>query len=205
MHAAARSRPHQPPRRPPEPLGVRRLWTQRAAGTRTRAKFARWSPAWRVRRALRARRRARTRTSCSSTTACSGAPPRPIDAPAQAPPEAAVRPRHRRSPPTTCRSTRIPSWATTRCSPQALGATDHEPVRPAIGVRARLPDDLARGPRRARARGDGRPRAARVPRRARTRCARIGIVSGGAAEHLDDAIARGPGRLPDRRAARAVR
>ena len=86
-----------------------------------------------------------------------------------------------------------PSSATTRCLPTAIGATDHEPfagigVRVGVCRRSRREGIAPRSSRRVHATGGREPLAFLAgPDPVRT----IGIVSGGAAKHLDDAIAAG--------------
>ena len=116
--------------------------------------------------------------------------PLALDAPGEGAPAAAVRRRRRarRLPPAARRAT--PSTATTRCSPprsapSARRRSRRTPAAP-IGVVAHLPGDgITPGrARRAHARGRRRPRAARVPRRARTASAASAIVSGGGSPYL---------------------
>ena len=105
-----------------------------------------------------------------------------------------------RSPPTTCRSTRIPRSATTPCWPTALGASGHVRVRGRSGAAPTFAEPVPRR-RAVRARGGGhRPRAARLRRRPAARCGGSRSSPGGAASRLDAGGRGGLRRVPHRRA-----
>ena len=133
--------------------------------------------------------------------------PTGADAGAGRAPATAVQARHRARRATTCRSTRIPSWATTRSWPSGSAASA---TRRSRATRARPIGRAGTFP------GDGIPAAelfarvreltARVPTvfdGGPERVRRIGIVSGGGARLSRAGDRRGARRVPHRRAARA--
>ena len=148
------------------------------------------------RRALRARARGGRRPRPRPPRAVLGPGRRgALDRRLEAPPAAALRRRHRASPPTTCRSTATSRSATTRCSPGRSAparSSRSRPTgaRPSASARASPATASRRRARRARARAlTGREPLAFTdgPDPVRT----IGIVSGAGADHLEDAIAAG--------------
>ena len=136
----------------------------------------------------------RTRSSSWSTTACSGRACRSTSTPRCTGGCGRCSRTTSRWPPTTCRSTPTRRSATTRCSPAGSAArtSSRSPsTRAAIGVAGRLPGRRHRrrpsSPSGSRALTGREPLHLDGPARVRS----IGIVSGGAADHLGDAIAAG--------------
>ena len=153
------------------------------------------------------RARERAPTSSSSTTACSGPARR---ARSTAPPSGACSCSSTttwRSPPTTCRSTPTSSSATTRCSPTASAASG-EPFGAHGARRSASPgaSPATASPPTSSSRACARltrPRAARLHRRPRAACARVGIVSGAGGRLPRGRDRGGPRRVRHRRADRA--
>ena len=161
------------------------------------------------RRAVRARRRRGRRARLVHHGLLWGGPPRPLDRARRAPAAAAARRTTSRlaayhlplDAPPGARQQRAARRGRSGATLGAPFAAARGPSRSAWPRASPAPIAAGRAVR-ARARAD-RPRAAGLPRRPATRCARSAIVSGAGADHLADAIAAGPRRLPHRRARRA--